>query len=157
MLLFVLMRAVIQRVSRASVVVKGSSVGAIQCGVLIFLGVGKADSAEDIKWLVGRIIKLRIFEDETGKMNRSLLEIEGEALVVSQFTLFGSLKKGNRPSFNRAALPELAVPLYEQFVEELSAALGRPVPTGCFGQHMAIEAHNDGPVTLVVDTQARDF
>ena len=107
--------------------------------------------------MVGRILKLRIFEDAAGRMNRSLIDIDGEALVISQFTLFGSLKKGNRPSFNRAALPDQAVPLYAQFVAELSAALGKPVPTGCFGEHMDVEAHNDGPVTLVVDTRERDF
>jgi D-tyrosyl-tRNA(Tyr) deacylase len=151
------MRAVIQRVSQASVTVEGTTVGQINAGVLVFLGVGKEDSAEDVTWLVRRIVKLRIFEDEPGRMNHSLLDIEGEAMVISQFTLFGSLKKGNRPSFNRAALPEQAVPLYGQFVQELSAALGKPVPTGCFGEHMDIEAHNDGPVTLVVDTKERDF
>ena len=151
------MRAVIQRVSQASVTVEGATVGQINAGVLVFLGVGKEDSAEDVTWLVRRIVKLRIFEDEPGRMNHSLLDIEGEAMVISQFTLFGSLKIGNRPSFNRAALPEQAVPLYGQFVQELSAALSKPVPTGCFGEHMDIEAHNDGPVTLVVDTKERDF
>ncbi|CAA6691471.1 MULTISPECIES: D-aminoacyl-tRNA deacylase [unclassified Lentimonas] len=151
------MRAVIQRVSQASVVVEGTTVGQIHAGVLVFLGVGQDDSAEDVLWLVGRIVKLRIFEDDSGRMNHSLLDIEGEALVISQFTLFGSLKKGNRPSFNRAALPKQAVPLYEEFVQELSAALGKPVPTGCFGEHMDIEAHHDGPVTLVVDTKERSF
>jgi D-tyrosyl-tRNA(Tyr) deacylase len=151
------MRAVIQRVSRASVVVNDATMGAINAGVLIFLGVGKTDSAEDVEWLVGRITKLRIFEDEPGRMNCSLIDIDGEALVISQFTLFGSLKKGNRPSFNRAALPEQAVPLYEDFVSKLSTALGKPVPTGCFGAQMDIEAHNDGPVTLVIDTKERDF
>jgi len=151
------MRAVIQRVSRASVVVKDTTMGAINAGVLIFLGVGDTDGAEDVEWLVGRIAKLRIFEDETGRMNRSLIDGGGEALVISQFTLFGRLNKGNRPSFNRAALPEQAVPLYEQFVRELSTTLGKEVPTGCFGENMQVEAHNDGPVTLVIDTKMRDF
>jgi D-tyrosyl-tRNA(Tyr) deacylase len=151
------MRAVIQRVSRASIVVNQQTTGSIAAGVLIFLGVGREDGAEDVAWLVGRITKLRIFEDGAGRMQRSLLDTGGEALVISQFTLYGSLKKGNRPSFNRAALPDQAVPLYEQFVAELSAALGQPVPTGHFGAHMDIEAHNDGPVTLVVDTKERDF
>jgi len=151
------MRAVIQRVSRASVVVKDATMGAINAGVLIFLGVGDTDGAEDVEWLVGRIAKLRIFEDETGRMNRSLIDGGGEALVISQFTLFGRLNKGNRPSFNRAALPEQAVPLYEQFVRELSTTLGKEVPTGCFGENMQVEAHNDGPVTLVIDTKMRDF
>jgi D-tyrosyl-tRNA(Tyr) deacylase len=151
------MRAVIQRVSRASVVVNDATMGTINAGVLIFLGVGKTDSAEDVSWLVGRITKLRVFEDETGWMNRSLIDGGGEALVISQFTLFGRLNKGNRPSFNRAALPEQAVPLYEQFVRELSTTLGKEVPTGCFGEDMQVEAHNDGPVTLVIDTKMRDF
>lgn len=152
-----IMRAVIQRVSQASVVVDDVTVGAIHAGILIFLGVGKEDRVEDIKWLVGRIAKLRIFEDEPGRMNHSLLDIDGDALVISQFTLFGSLKKGNRPSFNRAALPDQAVLLYEQFVHELSVVLGKPVPTGCFGEQMDIAAHNDGPVTLVIDTKERNF
>lgn len=137
--------------------VNDATIGAINAGVLIFLGVGESDSAEDVEWLVGRIAKLRIFEDETGRMNRSLLEVCGEALVISQFTLFGRLNKGNRPSFNRAASPDLAVPLYEQFVRDLSTILGKEVPTGCFGELMQIEAHNDGPVTLVIDTKERDF
>ncbi|ADE54229.1 D-aminoacyl-tRNA deacylase [Coraliomargarita akajimensis] len=151
------MRAVIQRVMKASVVVNDKTVGAIDRGVLIFLGVGQDDTVEDLQWLVSRIPKLRIWEGEDGRMNRSLLDIDGEALVISQFTLFGSLKKGNRPSFNRAGHLDLAVPLYEQFVQALSDLLGKPVPTGCFGEHMDIEAHNDGPVTLVVDTKQRDF
>lgn len=137
--------------------VNDATIGAINAGVLIFLGVGEADSAEDVKWLVGRITKLRIFEDETGRMNRSLVDVGGEALVISQFTLFGRLNKGNRPSFNRAASADLAVPLYEQFVREFSTTLGKEVPTGCFGEPMQIEAHNDGPVTLVIDTKERDF
>ena len=131
--------------------------GAINAGVLIFLGVGDTDGAEDVEWLVGRIAKLRIFEDETGRMNRSLIDGGGEALVISQFTLFGRLNKGNRPSFNRAALPDQAVLLYEQFVRELSTTLGKEVPSGCFGENMQVEAHNDGPVTLVIDTKMRDF
>lgn len=151
------MRAVIQRVSRAQVAVNDSVLGRIDGGLLIFLGVGREDGEADVEWLVSRVIKLRVFERELGRMDTSLLDIGGEAMVISQFTLFGSLKKGNRPSFNRAALPERAVPLYESFVSKLSEALGRPVPTGEFGEHMAIEAHNDGPVTLVLDSQDRDF
>lgn len=137
--------------------VNDTTMGAINAGVLIFLGVGQADCAEDVEWLVGRIAKLRVFDDEAGRMNRSLIDIGGDALVISQFTLFGRLNKGNRPSFNRAALPDQAVPLYEQFVRELSTTLGKEVPTGCFGEHMQVEAHNDGPVTLVIDTKVRDF
>lgn len=154
------MRAVIQRVSRASVSVGDEVVGTMDClagGVLVFLGVGQSDDAMDVSWLVSRIVKLRIFEDAEGRMNRSLLDVDGGAMVISQFTLFGNLKKGNRPSFNRAALPDQAVPLYENFVEELSEALGKPVSTGRFGEDMQIDAANDGPVTLVVDTKERDF
>lgn len=151
------MRAVIQRVSSARVSVEGAVVGEIGWGLLVFLGVGREDGEADADWLVSRVVKLRVFERESGRMDASLADVEGEALVVSQFTLFGSLKKGNRPSFNRAALPEQAVPLYEYFVAQLSAALGRPVPTGRFGEHMEIEVQNDGPVTLVVDTRNRGF
>ena len=151
------MRAVIQRVSQASVAVGGQPLGAIGRGVLVFLGVGQGDSVEDIEWLIGRITKLRIWDDEEGRMNRSLLDIGGEALVISQFTLFGNLNKGNRPSFNRAAMPKEAIPLYEQFVEALAEAIDQPVPTGRFGEHMDIAAQNDGPVTLVLDTRQKDF
>lgn len=154
------MRAVIQRVCGASVSVGGEVVGKMDCsagGVLVFLGVGQSDEAADVAWLVGRIVKLRIFEDSEGRMNRSLLDVDGGAMVISQFTLFGNLKKGNRPSFNRAALPDQAVPLYEKFVEDLSQALGKPVATGRFGEDMRIDAANDGPVTLIVDTKDRDF
>ncbi|MDQ8194412.1 D-aminoacyl-tRNA deacylase [Coraliomargarita sp. SDUM461004] len=152
------MRAVIQRVSSAKVAVAGRVVGQITGpGLLIFLGVGREDTQSDADWLVGRIVKLRVFESEPGRMDQSLLAVSGQALVISQFTLYGSLKKGNRPSFNRAALPEQAVPLYEYFVTQLSQALGIAVPTGEFGAHMNIDAQNDGPVTLVVDSQARDF
>jgi len=151
------MRAVIQRVSSARVSVGGKVVGQIGQGLLVFLGVGKEDSESDAEWLVGRLVKLRIFESEPGRMNESVLDVSGDALVISQFTLFGSLKKGNRPSFNRAALPEQAVPLYEYFVAQLTVALGREVPTGRFGQHMDVDAQNDGPVTLVVDSKAREF
>ena len=151
------MRAVIQRVARASVEIGGERVGAIERGVVIFLGVGKDDTDDDIDWLVRRILKLRIFDDAEGRMNLSLEAVAGGALVISQFTLFGTLKKGNRPSFNRAAPPETAVPLYERFAKRLEDALGRSVPTGRFAEPMAVEAHNDGPVTLVVDTRERDF
>lgn len=151
------MRAVIQRVRAASVAVNGEVTGEIGLGVLVFLGVGHEDAECDADWLVGRIAKLRIFEGAPGKMDTSLLDVEGEALVISQFTLFGNLKKGNRPSFNRAALPETAIPLYEYFVAQLANTLGRDVPTGRFGEHMDIHAENDGPVTLIVDTKNRDF
>ena len=147
----------IQRVARARVEVQGQAVGAIGPRVLVFLGVGQGDESADADWLIGRIIRLRIWEDATGRMNRSLLEVDGEALVISQFTLFGNLKKGNRPSFNRAALPELAIPLYEGFVQRLSQAIGKSVSTGCFGAQMEIVAENDGPVTLVLDSRHKDF
>lgn len=148
---------VVQRVKQACVVVDGEVMGAISKGLLVFLGVGDGDADEDVDWLVERLVKLRAFEDEAGRMNESLKDCDGEALVISQFTLFGNMKKGNRPSFNRAAAPELAVLLYESFVAKLSEALGKSVPTGCFGEDMQIEAHNDGPVTLILDSRARDF
>ena len=131
--------------------------GSIGKGLLVFLGVGREDDESDADWLVARIVKLRLFESSPGRMDLALPDVDGDVLVISQFTLFGSLKKGNRPSFNRAALPERAVPLYEYFVEQLSQALGRSVSTGEFGADMQIEAHNDGPVTLVVDSRDRDF
>lgn len=151
------MRAVIQRVSKAQVRVDGSTVGAIDAGMVVFLGVAAQDDAAAIAWLVPRVAKLRIWEDAEGRMARSVQEIGGEVMVISQFTLYGSLKKGNRPSFNRAAEPGMARALYEQFVAELESELGRPVATGRFGADMAIEVENDGPVTLVVDTAQRDF
>ena len=151
------MRAVIQRVSSAKVAVGGEVVGEIERGVLIFLGVGQEDTEADGDWLAGRVTKLRIFESEPGRMDESLIDVDGEALVISQFTLFGSLKKGNRPSFNRAAPSSLAVPRYQDFVHKLSVLLGKNVPTGRFGEDMKIEAQNDGPVTLILDTKERDF
>lgn len=151
------MRLVLQRVSSASVSVAGVETGRIGLGLLLFLGVGRDDARSDADWLAARLLKLRVFESEPGRMDRSLADIGGECLVISQFTLFGSLKKGNRPSFNRAAPPGEADALYRYFVERLSVGLGRSVPTGRFGEHMHIDAQNDGPVTLVVDTKARDF
>ncbi|MGB0289803.1 MAG: D-aminoacyl-tRNA deacylase [Opitutales bacterium] len=151
------MRAVIQRVSKAQVRVDGTTVGSIEAGMVVFLGVAAQDDAAAIAWLVPRVAKLRIWEDAEGRMARTVQEIGGEVMVVSQFTLFGSLKKGNRPSFNRAAEPGMARALYEQFVAELQMELERPVATGRFGAEMAIEVENDGPVTLVVDSAQRDF
>ncbi|MFP4541452.1 MAG: D-aminoacyl-tRNA deacylase [Opitutales bacterium] len=151
------MRAVVQRVSRAEVVVEGRTVGRIGRGLLVFLGVGQGDSADDAAWLARKVPQIRIFEDAEGRMNRSVQEIGGEVMVISQFTLFGNLRKGTRPSFNRAAPPELAVPLYEQFTADLEGVLGRPVARGVFGAHMDIAAHNDGPVTLVLDTRDKEF
>ena len=151
------MRVIIQRVSEARVSVKDAVVGSIGRGVVLLLGIGETDDASDIAWLVPRIAKLRIWENSEGQMALSLAEIDGEALVVSQFTLFGSLKKGNRPSFNRAALPELAESLYKKFIDALSHELGKEVPSGQFGANMKVALENDGPVTLIVDTKQRDF
>lgn len=135
----------------------GAVRGEIGPGLLLFLGVGQDDTAEDVAWLVGKVVSLRVFEDDAGRMNCSVSEVGGGVLVISQFTLFGNLRKGTRPSFNRAALPEKAIPLYESFIHELCLALGQPVPSGEFGAMMAIEAHHDGPVTLVIDSRQRDF
>lgn len=151
------MRAVVQRVSRAAVRVDGEVVGEIGQGLLILLGVTREDTEEDRDWLAGRLVKLRIFDDEEGRMNRSLLEIGGEVLVVSQFTLFGTMKKGSRPSYNRAAGPDLAVPLYEGFAHEMERLTGKQVATGKFGADMKVELLNDGPVTIIIDSKERDF
>lgn len=151
------MRAVVQRVKCASVRVGGNTVGEIGIGMLILLGVGQGDSVADADWLVSRLARMRIFEDDAGKMNLSVKDVGGSALVVSQFTLFGSMKKGSRPSFNRAAVPAEAIPLYEQFVKTLSEALGKPVPTGHFGAMMEVSLVNDGPVTLVLDSKLPEF
>ena len=145
------MRALIQKVSRAEVKVEGEVRGAIERGFLILLGVAQGDSLKQADWLAEKIINLRIFEDQQGKLNLSLLEVAGEALVVSQFTLFGDCRKGRRPSFTQAARPEVAVPLYEHFVAKLRAALPK-VATGVFQTHMDVSLTNDGPVTLWLDT-----
>ena len=150
------MRAVIQRVSCASVTIAGQLHSAIGCGLLILLGIEEADTAEDIEWLAGKLVRQRIFPDEAGVMNRSVQETGGEVLVVSQFTLFASTKKGNRPSYSRAARPELAIPLYESFVQRLAAELGKPVATGVFGADMQVALVNDGPVTILMDSKARE-
>lgn len=151
------MRAVVQRVKSASVSVGGNVVGEIGAGMLVLLGVEDGDSERDVEWLVSRLARVRIFDDGEGKMNLSVRDVGGNALVVSQFTLFGSMKKGSRPSFNRAAVPAQAIPLYEKFVAELSAALGETVPTGRFGAMMDVALVNDGPVTLVLDSRAPEF
>ncbi len=151
------MRGVIQRVSRASVFVAGREASSIGRGMLLLLGVGREDGPEDIEWLAGKVCRARIWEDAEGRMNRSLEEVGGSVLVVSQFTLWGNLKKGSRPSYNRAAAPEVARALYEAFVLRLKEISGRAVPTGCFGEHMEVDLVNDGPVTLVLDSRQRDF
>jgi len=148
------MRAVIQRVSTASVTIQGERVSQIGPGLLVLLGIETGDTDEASEWLCGKIARLRIFPDERGLMNRSVSEIGGEALVVSQFTLFGSVQRGNRPSFDGAARPEEAIPRYERFVARLSEAIGRPVATGRFGADMKVALVNDGPVTLWIDSNA---
>ena len=149
------MRAVIQRVSSASVTIDGKIKSAIGPGLIILLGVGHEDGPEDIEWLVRKIAGLRIFDDEEGIMNRSVLDIRGEALVVSQFTLMASTKKGNRPSYIGAAGHEHAIRMYEAFCAALSAAIGRPVGTGEFGADMKVSLLNDGPVTICMDSRNR--
>ena len=150
------MRAVIQRVSEASVTIGGSVKGAIEKGVLVLLAVEEADGEEDLEWLSGKIVRLRIFDDENGVMNRSVQEAQGEVLVVSQFTLFASTRKGNRPSYSRSAAPALAGPLYERFIERIARDLGKPVQTGEFGAQMLVRLINDGPVTIIIDSKMRE-
>ena len=150
------MRAVIQRVSSASVTIGGQVKSSIGKGLLVLLGVGYEDGQEDIDWLVKKIAGLRIFDDEAGVMNRSVVDVEGEALVVSQFTLMASTKKGNRPSYIHAAGHEIAVPLYESFCTALSEAVGKPVGTGEFGADMKVALVNDGPVTICIDTKNKE-
>jgi len=150
------MRAVIQRVSEARVTIGGTVKAAIGRGLLVLLGVEENDTDEDVAWLSGKIVRLRIFDDAEGRMNCSVLDVGGEILVVSQFTLFASTRKGHRPSWSRAAPPELAVPLYETFVARVAQELGRPVQTGEFGAHMAVSLTNEGPVTILMDTRLRE-
>jgi len=151
------MRAVIQRVSEASVTVEGEIVGAIGLGLLVFAGVEAADTDEDIQWLANKLPALRVFEDADGRMNLSLADTGGQILLISQFTLYGNLRKGTRPSFNRAAPPEQAKELLAKLHAALETALGKPVPQGIFGAMMDIRAANDGPVTLIIDTKQKDF
>ncbi len=150
------MRAVVQRVREAQVTVAGRTTGEIGPGLLVFLGIAKEDTEEDVAWLPRKIVDLRIFADDEGRMNRSLRDAAGGALVVSQFTLFASTRKGTRPSFNDAASPVTAIPLYEAFLRELETALARPVARGEFGAGMQIGLVNDGPVTLMIDSRRRE-
>ncbi|TWW01802.1 D-aminoacyl-tRNA deacylase [Chitinophaga pinensis] len=150
------MRAVIQRVSRASVTVDGNITGNINTGLLVLLGIEDADNTEDIIWLSNKIVNLRIFNDEEGVMNRSVKEVDGDVLLVSQFTLHAATKKGNRPSYIRASKPDIAVPLYEQMISQLEQDLGKKVPTGIFGADMKVDLLNDGPVTIIIDTKAKE-
>ena len=145
------MRVVIQRVRTASVAVAGDTVGKIGPGLLVLAGFEEADDEADLAWMAGKIVRTRIMADDNGVMNRSVLDADGEILAVSQFTLFASLKKGNRPSWSRAARGDVSQPLFERFVARLSAELGKPVPTGIFGADMQVSLVNDGPVTIVVD------
>jgi D-tyrosyl-tRNA(Tyr) deacylase len=150
------MRAVVQRVSEANVTINGTKQGAILKGLVVLLAIEETDGAEDIEWLSGKIARLRVFDDKNGVMNCSLQEVQGDILLVSQFTLFASTKKGNRPSYSRSAKPELAVPLYKQFIARLTQDLGKPIQTGEFGAHMIVSLANDGPVTIIIDSKARE-
>jgi D-tyrosyl-tRNA(Tyr) deacylase len=140
----------------AQVQVDGKITGKIGLGLLVLIGIVDEDGIEDISWLSGKIVNLRIFDDEQGIMNRSVHDVNGDLLVVSQFTLHASTRKGNRPSYNRAAKPDKAIPLYEQFIRELEAGLGKPVSSGIFGAMMKVSLFNDGPVTIVIDTKNKE-
>lgn len=150
------MRAVIQRVSEASVTVDKNLTGIIKNGLLVFLGIEDADTKDDIDWLSGKIVNLRIFNDDNGVMNISLKDIDGEILLVSQFTLHAITKKGNRPSYIRASKPDIAIPLYEQMIAQLEKDLGKKVQTGVFGADMKVQLLNDGPVTIFIDTKMKE-
>lgn len=147
------MKVVIQRVSKASVTIDRKKVASISSGLLILLGIVNEDAQEDIEWLTRKIANLRVFEDGNGVMNRSLLEVDGDAIVVSQFTLHASTKKGNRPSYIKAAKPDIAIPLYENFIKQLENDLGKKIQTGQFGADMKVELLNDGPVTIIMDSK----
>lgn len=150
------MRVVIQRVSHASVSIEGRVKSDIKEGFMILLGIGEDDKQEDIDWLCKKIASLRVFDDENGVMNKSITDVNGDILVVSQFTLMASTKKGNRPSYIKAAKPEISIPLYEQFCKDLSLAIGKPVSTGEFGADMKVELLNNGPVTICMDTKNKE-
>lgn len=150
------MRAVIQRVSEARVVIEGHQVASIGNGLLVLLGIVNEDAQEDIKWLSNKIINMRLFPDENDVMNRSVLDCQGDLIVVSQFTLHASTKKGNRPSYIKAAKPDIAIPLYEAFVRQLEIDLGKSIQTGEFGADMKVNLLNDGPVTIIVDTKNKE-
>jgi D-tyrosyl-tRNA(Tyr) deacylase len=150
------MRAVIQRVSEARVMIGERVKGAIQSGLLVLLAIEESDTTDDIEWLSGKIVRLRIFDDESGVMNRSVQEANGGILLVSQFTLFASTKKGNRPSYARSAKPEIAIPIFEQFLARLTQDFGKPIETGEFGADMQVSLVNDGPVTIIIDSKLRE-
>jgi len=150
------MRAVLQRVTQASCTVDGEVTGAIENGFLVLLGIEDADALTDLDWLAQKIIGMRVFGDENGMMNKALADVGGDILLISQFTLFASTKKGNRPGFTRAARPDVAIPLYEKMIEKLSALLGKKVKSGIFGADMKIALLNDGPVTILIDTKDKE-
>ena len=150
------MRAVIQKVNDASVIIENVGTRKIGPGLVVLLGIEESDDMEDIEWLSGKICRLRIFRDNSGVMNLSLLEINGEVMIISQFTLHASTRKGNRPSYSKAAKPETAIPLYHAFVEQMQKELGKPVVTGEFGAYMQVNLVNDGPVTIPIDTKIRE-
>jgi D-tyrosyl-tRNA(Tyr) deacylase len=150
------MKIVLQRVSSASVTIENKIVADIQKGLLILVGIEDADTKEDIDWLVGKITKIRIFDDENRVMNLSIQDIDGDVIVVSQFTLHASTKKGNRPSYIKAAKPDIAIPLYENFVQQLEKELGKKIQTGVFGADMQVSLINDGPVTIIIDSKNRE-
>lgn len=150
------MRAVIQRVSEASVSVDGKITGAVKLGLLVLVGIEDADTAEDLEWLSNKIVNLRIFNDEQGVMNLSVKEVNGDILLVSQFTLHASTKKGNRPSYIKASKPDIAIPMYEKMIKRLGIDLGKEIQTGIFGADMKVALLNDGPVTIVIDTKNKE-
>lgn len=150
------MRAIIQRVTEASCVVAGATTGSIGTGFLILLGIEDTDTTEDLDWLSQKIVNMRIFADENDQMNKSLADVDGNILLISQFTLFASTKKGNRPGFTRAARPEKAIPLYEEMIAKLSTVLQKEIKTGIFGADMKISLINDGPVTIMIDTKNKE-
>jgi D-tyrosyl-tRNA(Tyr) deacylase len=151
------MRVVLQKVKKASVSVENEIVSSINTGLLVLVGVEESDSQEDIDWLVKKVVQLRVFNDENGVMNRSVKDVDGDMIIVSQFTLHASTKKGNRPSYIRAAKPEISVPLYEKFIASTEIALGKKVGTGKFGAMMDVALVNDGPVTIIIDSKQKDF
>ena len=151
------MRIVIQRVSEASVTVDNTVTGAVGLGLMVLVGIEDPDSLEDIQWISKKIVQLRIFNDEKGVMNKSLKDVSGEILLISQFTLHAVTKKGNRPSYIKASKPEIAIPLYEKLIQQLQEDLGKPIATGIFGADMKIRLLNDGPVTIIIDSHQKEF
>ena len=149
------MRVVIQKVTQASVSIENQTVASIDKGLLVLVGIEDGDTNEDIAWLSSKIVNLRVFDDDNGVMNLSVKDVEGEVLIVSQFTLHASTKKGNRPSYIKAARPEVAIPIYEAFIKQIESLLGKRVPTGQFGAMMQVSLCNDGPVTIILDTKNR--